>query len=162
MSRGASCNRTLSAALALIAVATLAACAQTTQPLYSWETYPRQQYVFLLREGVSPDQQIKEIEAHAEKARAANLALPPGLRAHLGMLYLSTGNPGRAAEMWNAEKTAFPESAPYMDQLLQRLAGGGAKQPAGQPLNPPAAQPAAQPPAQPPAKPGEKPGEKPA
>jgi hypothetical protein len=115
---------------AVLAVAALAGCAQTAQPLYSWETFPRQQYVYLLREGVSPDQQIKEIEAHAEKARAANLALPPGLRAHLGLLYLSVGNAGRAAEMWHAEKTAFPESAPYMDQLLQRLAPGSVKQPA--------------------------------
>ncbi|HEU5295288.1 MAG TPA: DUF4810 domain-containing protein [Burkholderiaceae bacterium] len=90
-----------------------------------WETYPRQQYAYLLREGISPDQQIQEIETHAEKARAANAQLPPGLRAHLGMLYLSVGNPGRAMELWNAEKVAFPESTPYMDQLLRRL--GGAK-----------------------------------
>jgi hypothetical protein len=157
MSRGAASR----AALALIAIAVLAGCAQTAQPLYSWETYPRQQYVFLLREGVSPDQQIKEIEAHAEKARAANLALPPGLRAHLGMLYLSVGNPGRAAEMWNAEKTAFPESAPYMDQLLQRLAGG-AKQPLAPSANQPATSPATSPKTTTPAKPGEKAGEKPA
>lgn len=145
MSRGAASRAARSrAALALIAVAGLAGCAQTTQPLYSWETFPRQQYTFLLREGVSPDQQIKEIEAHAEKARAANLALPPGLRAHLGMLYLSVGNPGRAAEMWAAEKTAFPESAPYMDQLLQKVAPGAIKPPAA------------------PAKPADKAGEKPA
>lgn len=117
------------AVLALTAVATLAGCVQTAQPLYSWETFPRQQYMFLLREGVSPDQQIKDAETHAEKARASNLALPPGLRAHLGMLYLSVGNSGRAAEMWNAEKKAFPESTPYMDQLLQRLAGGAFKLP---------------------------------
>src|SRR5262245_3812080 len=88
-----------------------------------WETYPRQQYAYLLREGISPDQQIKEIETHAEKARAANSQLPPGLRAHRGMLYLSVGNPGRATELWNAEKVAFPESTPYMNQLLNRLGG---------------------------------------
>ena len=103
----------------------LAGCAQSGAPLYLWEMYPRQQYVYLLREGISPDQQIQEIEAHAEKARAANAQLPPGLRAHLGMLYLSVGNPGRAMELWNAEKVAFPESTVYMDQLLRRL--GGAK-----------------------------------
>jgi hypothetical protein len=107
--------------LAAVLVLGLAACAQPRKPLYMWETYPRQQYVFLLREGMSPDAQIKEIEAHAEKARAANAQLPPGLRAHLGMLYLSVGNPGRAMELWNAEKVAFPESTPYMDQLLKRL-----------------------------------------
>lgn len=99
----------------------LAGCAQSSAPLYMWETYPRQQYAYLLREGISPEQQIHEIEAHAEKARAANAQLPPGLRAHLGMLYLSVGNPGRAIELWNAEKAAFPESTPYMNRLLERL-----------------------------------------
>ena len=101
-------------------VLVLAGC-QTSKPLYMWETYPRQQYAFLLREGISPDQQIQEVEAHAEKARAANAQLPPGLRAHLGMLYLSVGNPGRAFELLNAEKAAFPESTTYMDNLLKRL-----------------------------------------
>jgi hypothetical protein len=107
----------------VVCILGLAGCAQTGAPLYMWETYPQQQYAYLLREGMSPDQQIKEIEAHAEKARAANALLPPGLRAHLGMLYLSVGNPGRAMELWNAEKVAFPESTPYMDQLLKRLGG---------------------------------------
>jgi hypothetical protein len=105
----------------MVFVLGLAGCAQSGAPLYMWETYPRQQYAYLLREGISPDQQIQEIEAHAEKARAANAQLPPGLRAHLGMLYLSVGNPGRAMELWNAEKAAFPESTVYMDQLLRRL-----------------------------------------
>jgi hypothetical protein len=107
----------------------LVGCAQSAAPLYMWETYPRQQYAYLLHEGMSPDQQIKEIEAHAEKARAANAQLPPGLRAHLGMLYLSVGNPGRAMELWNAEKVAFPESTPYMNQLLRRLGAAPAEPP---------------------------------
>lgn len=86
-----------------------------------WETFPRQQYSVLLREGVTPDEQIRALEAHAEKARAANAALPPGFRAHLGMLHLGAGNPQRARELWQGEKSAFPESAPYMDRLLKRL-----------------------------------------
>lgn len=107
----------------LVPLAGLAGCAQTSPPLYLWEGFPRQQYAYLLREGISPEQQIKDLEAHAEKARAANAQLPPGLRAHLGLLYLGVGNPGRAMELWNAEKTAFPESAVYMGQLLKRLGG---------------------------------------
>jgi hypothetical protein len=118
---------------ALVFALWLAGCAQTSAPLYMWETFPRQQYAYLLREGISPDQQIKEIEAHAEKARAANAQLPPGLRAHLGMLYLSVGNPGRAMELWNAEKIAFPEATPYMDQLLKRLGAPNAAPAKGDP-----------------------------
>jgi hypothetical protein len=105
-------------------VAMFAGCAaKGPGPLYMWEKFPRQQYDTLLREGYSPSEQIGSLEAHAEKARGANAALPPGFRAHLGMLYLDAGNAERARTLWQAEKTAFPESAAYMDLLLKRLDG---------------------------------------
>lgn len=108
-------------AAAAVVVAGLVGCASPRKSLYLWETFPRQQYEMLQRSGASPDEQIVVLEAQAEKARATSAALPPGFRAHLGMLYLGAGNPGRARELWSAEKTAFPESAPYMDRLLRRL-----------------------------------------
>jgi hypothetical protein len=86
-----------------------------------WEAFPRHQYEVLVRAGGSGDEQILKLEAHAEKAKAANAALPPGFRAHLGMLYLNAGNTDKAREFWLAEKQSFPESSPYMDQLLKRL-----------------------------------------
>ena len=104
-----------------VAIATLAGCVQAPKQLYMWESFPRQQYNVLLRAGASPEEQIRAMEVHAEKARLANAALPPGFRAHLGMLHLATGNAVGARSMWEAEKLAFPESAAYMDQLLKRL-----------------------------------------
>ena len=86
-----------------------------------WETFPKLQYEALLRAGVPPVEQVVVLEAQAEKARASGAALPPGFRAHLGMLKLSAGDADRARQLWMAEKTAFPESAPYMDQLLRRM-----------------------------------------
>lgn len=106
---------------ALGSLAALAGCAAAPQPLYLWEAFPRQQYETLLREGVDPAGQITALEAHAEKARAANAALPPGFRAHLGLMYMNAGQNGRARELWQAEKAAFPEAAPYMDRLLRGL-----------------------------------------
>lgn len=102
-------------------IALVGCAAKGPGPLYMWETFPRQQYDALLREGYSPDEQIRVLEAHAERARGANAALPPGFRAHLGMLYLGIGNADRARELWLSEKSAFPESSPYMDQLLKKL-----------------------------------------
>ena len=102
----------------------LVACAQPGPgPLYMWETFPRQQYDSLLGSGAGgvPSEQLLAVQAHVEKARAAGKALPPGLRAHLGMLKLSAGDAQGAREAWLAEKQAFPESAPYMDLLLARL-----------------------------------------
>lgn len=115
MNRGARC------VLSLAAAGTLVGCAQAPKQLYLWESFPRQQYDTLLRQGTSPEAQIQIMEAHAERARSANVMLPPGFRAHLGMLHLSTGNAGAARQMWLAEKAAFPESSPYMDSLLKRL-----------------------------------------
>jgi hypothetical protein len=100
----------------------LAGCAnKAAPPLYMWETFPRLQYDALLRSGVTPVEQVGAMEAQAEKARAAGASLPPGFRAHLGMLKLSAGDADQARQLWQAEKAAFPESTPYMDQLLKRL-----------------------------------------
>lgn len=105
----------------LTALLLLVGCATPVPSMYMWETFPRQQYDQLIRQGIVADHQIKALDAHAEKARAANASLPPGFRAHLGMLHLDDGNADRARELWQAEKAAFPESAPYIDQLLKRL-----------------------------------------
>jgi hypothetical protein len=105
-------------ALALVA---MTGCAHKPTTLYAWGDFPRHQYDALLNEGVSPGAQISAMEKVSAKARAGRNALPPGFRAHLGMLYLSAGEVDRAREAWEAEKLAFPESAPFMDTLLQRL-----------------------------------------
>jgi hypothetical protein len=114
-------NWVLRLALLVLGPLALVGCVQVPKQLYVWETFPRQQYEALLRAGVSSESQIQTLEAHAEKARAVNGALPPGFRAHLGMLHLAAGNAASARQMWQAEKLAFPESAPYMDTLLKRL-----------------------------------------
>jgi hypothetical protein len=103
-------------------IALFAGCAhKAPAPLYMWETFPKMQYDALLRAGITPVEQVGAMEAQVEKARAAGASLPPGFRAHLGMLKLSAGDADQARQLWRAEKAAFPESTPYMDQLLKRL-----------------------------------------
>lgn len=110
--------------LVWVAAVAAAGCAQRGPgPLYLWEAFPKQQYEVLLRDGVNTSEQVSALEAHAERARGANAQLPPGFRAHLGMLQLSVGNAQRARELWLLEKAAFPEAGAYMDQLLKRLDG---------------------------------------
>ncbi len=109
------------------AAALLAACASPPKPLYLWEGFPRQQYDTLTR-SASPADQILAMQATADKARAAGAALPPGFRAHLGMLQLTAGNAEAARALWLEEEMAFPESTPYIDQLLKRLDGAPQQQ----------------------------------
>jgi len=106
---------------AAAAVGMLVGCAAKPVPLYMWESFPHQQYDTLQRAGASPEEQMQAMEQHMEKARAANAALPPGFRAHLGMLELNVGHADRARQLFESEKSAFPESAPYMDKLLAKL-----------------------------------------
>ncbi len=97
-------------------------CAQPpTKPLYMWENFPRQQYEVLLGTPTAIEEQIRTMQAHADKASASGAELPPGFRAHLGMLQLSAGNTGEARTLWETEKKVFPESSVYMEQLLKRL-----------------------------------------
>jgi hypothetical protein len=112
----------LRAGCALVLFCAAAGCAQKgPAPLYLWGSFTRQQYDALRSDGSPADEQLQAMQAHAEKARGANAALPPGFRAHLGLLHLNAGNPGQARDLWLAEKQAFPEATPYMDQLLRRL-----------------------------------------
>ena len=103
-------------------VVVMTSCAQSRpEPLYSWETFPKQQYSALLGDGGSVAEQIQTLEKHTDRARASNAALPPGFRAHLGMLHLSEGRADQARQLWLSEKAAFPESTPYIDQLIKKL-----------------------------------------
>ena len=53
------------------------------------------------------------------KVQAEGKALPPGYRAHMAMLYSRTGNNEKTVQQLAEEKQHFPESAKFMDTLLQ-------------------------------------------
>jgi hypothetical protein len=108
----------------LLAVAlALGGCAQAPRPLYHWDRYQTSLYEHFKADGKGPDEQLRALQAQAEKARGLGAALPPGFRAHLAMVYLQLDRPDEARAQLEAEKAAFPESARYMDFLLARLDG---------------------------------------
>lgn len=109
------------ALLATAALAMLAGCATPAKPLYLWEGYPRNVYQSLKGDGKSPSEQLVELQAQAEKARATGAALPPGFRAHMGLVYVRLGRDDEARQMLEAEKTAFPESTQYIDFVLNSM-----------------------------------------
>ena len=116
-------KRIFQAATLLTLLAGLSGCffmVPVSQPIYSWGDFPHQQYQALLRDGYDPNEQVRAMEAQIETARSSGQALPPGFRAHLGMLYMNRGDAAAACSMWTAEKVAFPESTVYMDSLLQK------------------------------------------
>jgi len=108
--------------LMVLAALLLTACAGSgKRSLYAWGDYPDRTYSYLKGEEQGWHDDISALEEHARKAEADRWDLPPGFRAHLGLLYLKAGQPDLAIGYLQAEKKAFPESAAFMDFQLNGL-----------------------------------------
>lgn len=111
------------AAVATLAAALLLGGCATQQTLYTWGSYEELIYASYLGEGKMPaERQVEALEQDFQKARAANLRVPPGWHAHLGYLYSELGKLDQATQELQTEKAEFPESALFVDRLLANLA----------------------------------------
>lgn len=154
---GATCARVVRALAIVGLTGVLSACVQQPKSMYSWQSYEGSVYAYLKDDGGDYATQTLAMEKNIETARAANAELPPGFRAHLGMLYLKMGDGDKGVEQMQGEKAAFPEAAPFMDFLLrnagkpQTVAATGEGLPSGSPAvgSPNTASPAAASPAAP-------------
>lgn len=113
--------RLLGLIAALAAVGGVVGCAQAPKRLYYWDGFQAQLYEYFKGDGSSPEEQLRVLNAQAERARGSGAALPPGFHAHLAMIYLRLGRDGEAKQELEAEKASFPESSQYMDFLLKRM-----------------------------------------
>lgn len=107
--------------LAMAGALLLTGCATGPGPLYYWGEYQPQVYGHLSGEK-GPDEQIANLEAGIEKARAIGKPLPPGYSAHLGVLYAEKEDGDKMLHYFDAEKKQYPESAAYIDFLLSAKA----------------------------------------
>ncbi|WLS78052.1 DUF4810 domain-containing protein [Erwinia pyri] len=109
---------TLAAATALL----LTACAGKSTTTYYWGDYQPSLYSYY-QHTAAPEKEIETLNAVIQQAHAKNKPVAPGLHAQLGLLYVDTGHPDLAFQQFTAEKTAFPESAGYMDFLMRNKQG---------------------------------------
>jgi hypothetical protein len=107
--------------LGLLAIALLlSACSTPNKSLYRWDRYQETLYQYYQPGKTTPEEQIASLQNTIEKSRASGSAIPPGLHAHLGLLYANIGQNDQAFREFEIEKTLFPEAAPYMDFLLKK------------------------------------------
>ena len=104
-----------------LAALSMTGCVTAPKPLYQWGSYQAKVYEHLKGQGNGPEQQIIDLEKDIEITASKGATPPPGLYAHLGLLYLTTGKADRAAQAWSKEKALFPESAHFMDYLLNNM-----------------------------------------
>lgn len=114
--------RTVATSVTLLGQVFISGCAVQPKTLYYWGEYQNQVHEYLQSaDGGDIQKQVAALEAGIEKATAGGLSLPPGYHAQLGMLYYAEGKPDLAIEQLQLEKSAYPESAIYMDRLLARF-----------------------------------------
>jgi len=109
--------------LLLAAAAMLAGCASEPETLYYWDDYQARVYQYFQGNDASLEEQIAALEQHIQLARANSAAVPPGLHAHLGLLYAELGRDDQVRQQFETEKRLFPESATFMDFLLRQSGG---------------------------------------
>lgn len=106
--------------LILIFLAANTLACQTT--LYDWGTYEASVFkMYSSREDFSAAGEVDRLQKEVERSRKHNRLLPPGKMAHLGYLYLLTGDSENARRCFESEKELFSESEHFMDFLLAKL-----------------------------------------
>jgi len=101
-----------------LAVVTLSGCATRPQPIYYWGDFQPQQYSYF-KGDKGPEESILALEKVREEAKSIGRPVPPGMQAHLGMLYGLTGRSDLFEQNLQAERQQFPESSVYVDFLLK-------------------------------------------
>ena len=108
-------------ALASAAALLLSGCADDSprQPYYWDGAYTSSVYEYLTEEG-DAGSQIAALEESLQKAYQRAAKVPPGLHAHLGLLYLSQGNGAKFKAYVEKEAELYPESRDYAMFLLNQ------------------------------------------
>lgn len=98
----------------------LSGCASQTSALYYWGDYQPEVYGHFTKDK-GPAEQIANLEAGLERARAAGRQVPPGYNAHLGLLYAQGEQQEQMVKYFAAERALYPEATTYMDFLLRNF-----------------------------------------
>ncbi|MDO5045182.1 DUF4810 domain-containing protein [Campylobacter sp.] len=96
-----------------------AGCVESSSPrnMYYWNgAYEDAMYQYLNEEG-DIYESIDELEEILEYASQKNIKIPPGMLAHLGLLYSNIGNDHKAQMYLDKEAEIFPESKSYIEFL---------------------------------------------
>lgn len=90
--------------------------------IYVWGNYQDLLYASYLEPGsVDVQDEIGQVSEQIERTEQSGKLVPPGLRAHLAALLFQTGDRIGSASMFLAEKEAFPESAVFVNGMIERM-----------------------------------------
>lgn len=95
-------------------------CGTPTPSLFYWGDYQKAVYQNW-EESSSVDEQIQMLQKTIQMASNKSERVAPGVHAHLGMLYLKSGQRDKGIESLGREKALYPESTQYMNFLIGQV-----------------------------------------
>ena len=98
----------------------LSACA--ANDMYYWGSYENTLYNYTKEpsEG-SLSKHKSELEKIITKGSTGKKGIPPGIYFELAVIEAKAGNNARSLELFNMEKTLFPEATVYVDNAIKQL-----------------------------------------
>ena len=111
----------VTALLALV----LTGCAVKNQGIYFWGDYSATAYD--LKREPTVEHRAKHVQTLkniVQNASSKGKKVPPGICAELALLVLEDKDVVAAKQLFEQEKTLFPESAKLMDAMISRLTQG--------------------------------------
>ncbi len=109
--------------VAALSVAALSGC-ESTRPLYHYGSYQSNVYEHFKNEDSAVTEQIAALEKTIYESGRNKLAVGPGIYAHLGFLYLQSGQRDTGLSYLQKEQQLYPESARFIDFLLKNAKAG--------------------------------------
>jgi len=98
----------------------LSSCVQH-QDHYYWGSYEPLLLEMYTKPGqATPDVQIDKLTADIQKAEGLGKPIPPGVFAHLGLMYATIGYVDQAEAAFLQEKNLYPESKTLIDGMMNR------------------------------------------
>lgn len=112
--------------LSLSAVLFLAGCTNAQQPpLYSWGDYVKSSTRYGM-DGHNKEvleQHSAELKKIIDESEMNKQKVAPGLYAEYGQILFETGKKEDAKRYFLLEKTTYPESATFINQVMKKLYG---------------------------------------
>lgn len=110
---------------ALVAGVLFTGCANQPQPLYSWGNYVSSstKYGMNGHEKEVVEQHLAELKKIIETSEMEKKRVAPGLYAEYAQLMFETGKRDEAKQYFMLEKSTYPESIHFIDQVMKKLYG---------------------------------------
>lgn len=109
----------------LVAGALFTGCANAPQPLYSWGNYvdSSTKYGMQGHEKEVVEKHMAELKKIIDESATLKKRVAPGLYAEYGQILFESGKRENAKQYFMLEKSTYPESNVFIDQVMKKLYG---------------------------------------